>query len=174
MNIKYALMIIDAQMNMFDEEMSVFQAEKIIKTMQKLVKKARLNNLLIIWVRNDGGKGEPDESGTYGWKINPILGYNIADIVIDKQNPSAFKNTDLKIILEHNKISHLVIAGMQTEMCINSTVKHAVELGYKVILVEDGHSTFDSKEMKASDVIAKYNKKLSHISKIQKAENIQF
>lgn len=174
MNFNYALVIIDAQMNMFSENMSIFRAKKIIETIKNLVHKARINNILIIWVRNNGDKGEPDETGTEGWKINPILGYSIVDIVIDKQNPSAFRNTDLKMILERNNISNLVIAGMQTEICINATAKHAIDLGYNVILVEDGHSTFDSKEMSASEVIIKYNTELSNILKIQKAKNIQF
>lgn len=63
---------------------------------------------------------------------------------------------------------------MQTEICINSTARQAVELGFKVIIVEDGHSTFDSKEMRAIDVIEKYNKELNDVARIEKAENILF
>lgn len=63
---------------------------------------------------------------------------------------------------------------MQTEICINSTARQAVELGFKVIIVEDGHSTIDSKEMRAIDVIEKYNKELNDVARIEKAEYILF
>jgi len=76
--------------------------------------------------------------------------------------------------LEQKEITDLVIAGIQTEIYINSTARQAVELGFKVIIVEDGHSTFDSKEMRAIDVIEKYNKELNDIARIEKAENILF
>jgi len=174
MNLNRALLIVDAQINMFNEDISVYQANQLIKTLQKLVKQARLRGVPVIWVRNNGGKGDPDEPGTHGWEINPILEPNKAEIVIDKHKPSAFKGTNLMLELEQKEITHLVIAGMQTEICINSTARQAVELGFKVIIVEDGHSTFDSKEMRAIDVIEKYNKELNDVARIEKAENILF
>jgi len=135
----------------------------LIKILQKVIKQARLKDVLVIWIRNDRGMGDPDEPGTYCWEINPKLEPNKADIVIDKHKPSAFKGIDLKLELEQKRITKLVIVGMQTEICINSTARKAVELGFKVNLVEDGHSTFDSKKMRAPDVIEKFNKELSDI-----------
>jgi nicotinamidase-related amidase len=78
------------------------------------------------------------------------------------------------LILKQNKISHLIIAGIQTEICINSTTRNAIELGFNVTLIKNGHSTFDSEEMKAPEIIEKYNKELNDIAKIEKAEKIRF
>jgi nicotinamidase-related amidase len=174
MNENQALLIIDAQINMFSEEISVYQANQLIKTLKQLVKKARLKGVAVIWVRNNGEKGDPDEPGTRGWKIHPLLKPKKGELVIDKHEPSAFKDTNLLTILEQKKVNNLIIAGMQTEICINSTTRNAVELGFNVILIKDGHSTFDSKEMKAQEIIEKYNKELNDIAKIEKAENIKF
>ncbi|MFX0106055.1 MAG: cysteine hydrolase family protein [Candidatus Hodarchaeota archaeon] len=169
-----ALLIIDAQINMFNENFYVYQANQLIKRLQHLVKQARLKSVPVIWVRNNGGKGEPDEPGTLGWKIHPSLRPKKGELVVDKYEPSAFKDTNLLFILKQNRIIDLVIAGMQTEICIDSTVRQAVEFGFNVIIVEDGHSTFDSKEMKAIEIIEKYNKELNDIAKIEKAGNIIF
>jgi nicotinamidase-related amidase len=174
MNLKYALLIIDAQVNMFYEANPIHQAELLFKTLQELIRKARLKNVPVFWIRNNGEIGEPDEPGTQGWEINPKLKPDKEDKIIDKHKISAFEGTDLKLELDQKMITHLVIIGMQTEFCINSTARHAVELGFEVILVEDGHSTYDSKEMKASEIIKKYNEDLNNILKIEKAENILF
>ena len=173
MDLKYALLIIDAQVNMF-EGASLYQSEHIIKVIKSLIKKARSLNVPVIWIRNNGDLGEPDEHGTNGWEINPILEPKKGDIVIDKHNPDSFKDTDLKSILNRKNITDLIIAGMQTEICISSTVKRAVELGYNVTVVEDGHSTFDSDDVKASHIIEEKNKELGAISKILKEKFIAF
>jgi nicotinamidase-related amidase len=174
MNNNQALLVIDAQINMFNEDFSVYQANQLTKRLQHLVKQARLKGVPVIWIRNNGGKGDPDEPGTYGWKIHPSLRPNRDEVVIDKYEPSAFKDTILLSILKQNRITDLIIAGMQTEICINSTVRQAVEFGFNVIVVEDGHSTFDSEEMKAIEIIEKFNKDFENIAKINKAGNIIF
>ena len=174
MNENQALLVIDAQIDMFSEDFSVYHAKQLIKILQQLVKKARLNGVPVIWVRNNGEKGDPDEPGTPGWKIHPSLKPKESEIIIDKHKSSAFKDTNLLLILKQMKISRLIIAGMQTEFCINSTVRNAIELGFNVTLIKNGHSTFDSEEMKASEIIEKYNEELNDIVKIEKAENINF
>ena len=174
MNENQALLVIDAQIDMFSEDFSVYHAKQLIKILQQLVKKARLNGVPVIWVRNNGEKGDPDEPGTPGWKIHPSLNPKKNEIIIDKHKSSAFKDTNLLLILKQMKISRLIIAGMQTEFCINSTVRNAIELGFNVTLIKNGHSTFDSEEMKASEIIEMYNEELNDIVKIEKAENINF
>lgn len=168
------LLIIDAQINMFNEDFSIYQANQIIKRLQYLVKQARSNNVPVIWVRNNGGKGDPDEPGTQGWKIHPLLKPMKGEVVVDKYEPSAFKDTNLLLILKQNKITDLVIAGMQTEICINSTVRQALEFGFNVIIVEDGHSTFDSEELKAVEIIEKFNNEFKEIAKIEKTGDSLF
>lgn len=169
-----ALLIIDAQINMFNEDFSIYQANQIIKRLQYLIKQARSNSVPVIWVRNNGGKGDPDEPGTHGWKIHPLLKPKKGEVVVDKYEPSAFKDTNLLLILKQNKITNLVIAGMQTEICINSTVRQALEFGFNMIIVEDGHSTFDSEELKAVEIIEKYNNEFKEIAKIEKTGDSLF
>jgi len=174
MNPSEALLIVDAQVNMFDEEFSIYKADSMIKVLSSLIEKARAKAVPVIYLRNNGGEGEPDEMGTPGWEIHLAIMPAAEEIVIDKQGPDAFENTKLKGHLEELGIKQLVIAGMQTEMCVEATTRRAVELGFDVNLVEDGHSTFDFDDIKAVDEIARVNNELSEIARVVNAEIIAF
>ena len=61
-----ALLIIDAQVNMFAEGSSVFEGEKLLCTLSRLAAQARAAHLPIIYVQNNGGGADPDLPGTPG------------------------------------------------------------------------------------------------------------
>ena len=58
---------------------------------------------------------------------------------------------EIVLYAEQHGIDHLVVTGMQSEYCVDSAIRGAYERGYKVTLVSDAHSTFDSKAAKATD-----------------------
>jgi nicotinamidase-related amidase len=169
-----ALLIIDAQVNMFAEGGSVFEGEKLLHTLSHLLTRARTAHLTIVFVQNNGGEGAPDMPGTPGWQIHPAVTPVKGDIVIQKHTPDSFHETNLQSELEARHILKLVIAGMQTEMCIDATCRRAHELGYDVTLVKDAHSTFDDGGLTASQIIAQYNDALRTVVKVEEAGNITF
>ncbi|WP_257616446.1 isochorismatase family protein [Streptococcus parauberis] len=77
--------------------------------------------------------------------------------IIDKTFNSAFKKTDLKEYIDNQAIIQLVIVGMQTEYCIDATVKSAFDLDIPVILPIGLTSTFDNLLMSAQTLIAHYS-----------------
>lgn len=174
MESRQALLIVDAQVNMFDEEFPIFESNRIINVLSNLIAKAHTKAVPVIYVRNNGDEGEPDEPGTPGWEIHPAITPQADDVVIDKQGPDAFDKTDLALILEKQNIGNLIIAGMQTEMCIASSARRAVELGYDVILVENGHSTFNFEDLNAAKEIRRVNREMSAIAKVESADSITF
>ncbi len=92
-----------------------------------------------------------------------------------KHHPDAFQDTDLHQILTSKGVTNLVITGIQTEYCIDTTCRRAYSLGYDVILVEDGHSTWDSDALEAPQIIAHHNNVLgSWFVELQKAAEIVF
>jgi len=95
-------------------------------------------------------------------------------IVVDKSGPDAFEGTNLAQELQARNIGRLVIAGVQTELCVNTTCRRAVQLGYEVILVQDGHTTFDWDEISAADTIRKHNEELSAMVDVQPAAQVSF
>lgn len=174
MSNRTAFLVVDTQLNMFSEEMTVFQGERILETIAALLARARTQGATVIYLRNDGGPGEPDERGTHGWEIHQSIAPLTSEVVVDKTSPDGFESTILKEELEKRGIKKLVIAGMQTELCVFVTSKRAAQLGYELVVVEDGHTTFDCEEMTASEAIDKYNNELGAVAIVMKAADIEF
>ena len=57
--------------------------------------------------------------------------------VIDKPGKGAFWATDLHAILQHRGIKHLIVTGVTTEVCVNTTVREANDRGYDCLVPED-------------------------------------
>ena len=96
--------------------------------------------------------------GSGDWEFHPDLLTNKADIVIPKTHGNAFHETNLKEKLESHGIRNLVITGLVTNGCVRATSIAGHELGYRVILVEDGHSSYIKG---AAKLIRDWNHKLS-------------
>lgn len=167
-----ALLIIDAQVNMFSEGGSVFEGKKLLDTISRLIARARAAHLPIVYVQNNGGEGDPDMPGTLGWQIHPALAPEQGDIVIQKHTPDSFHETNLQSELEARQIRRLIVVGMQTEMCIDANCRRAHELGYDVTLVKDAHSTFDGAGLTASQIIAQHNDALRAVVKVQDSSHV--
>lgn len=73
-----------------------------------------------------------------------------------KHDNSAFRRTGVAQRLQDLRINTLIITGMQTEFCIDSTVKAAYELGYQVIIPEYGTTPLDTPCLKAEQIYAHY------------------
>jgi nicotinamidase-related amidase len=57
--------------------------------------------------------------------------------VIDKPGKGAFYATDLHAILQHRGVKQLVVTGVTTEVCVNTTVREANDRGYECLVLED-------------------------------------
>lgn len=155
---KKALLIIDVQNAMIAVESPVYKASEKIKSIQSIIHKARAKNIPIIYVQHNE-HGSEFENGTDTWQIFAGIKPQVNDTVIQKTESDSFYETPLKDVLEHNQIDQLVIVGMQTEYCVNATSTRAVELGFDVTLIKDAHSTWNSDEQSAIEIINMHNNK---------------
>lgn len=71
-------------------------------------------------------------------ELRPLPG----ELVIDKNSSSPFNSTGIDQILRNMEITTLVVAGMATDMCVETTSRDAADRGYNVIVVEDAVATF--------------------------------
>ena len=79
--------------------------------------------------------------GTRGVEIHPCVSPREGETLIQKNFPNSFRNTPLLQHLRDNKITRLVVAGMMTQMCIDSTVRAAADLGFECLLAHDACAT---------------------------------
>jgi nicotinamidase-related amidase len=79
--------------------------------------------------------------GTRGAEIHNLVAPQGNETVLDKNFPNSFRNTELKAILEKKGIKNLVVAGMMTHMCVDASVRHAADLGYRITLLGDACAT---------------------------------
>lgn len=128
-----ALLVIDMQLGNFQYPDPVYDREKLLSKVQCLIGKTRDEGVPIFYVQNKGSEGDPDEIGTPGWEIHPTIVPKEGDVVIEKETPDAFHKTTLHQKLKSKGIEKLVIAGLQTEYCIDTTCRRAYSLGYDVV-----------------------------------------
>jgi nicotinamidase-related amidase len=75
--------------------------------------------------------------GEYGHDIIDELAPVDGEIVIDKPGKGAFYATELGTILEESGITHLIVTGVTTEVCVHTTVREANDRGYDALVLSD-------------------------------------
>ena len=94
--------------------------------------------------RRQGAKeAQHSVGGTWGVQIHSELDLQPSDYVIDKTRPSAFYNTNIEGILRGRHIETVVVCGVTTEICVESTVRDAFFRDYWVVVVKDAVAALD-------------------------------
>jgi len=170
-NMNEALIIIDVQEGFFtDPNYPIYNENKLINNINSLIDYFRNMNRPIIFVRHID---EDLVKGTKLWEVYSKVHSNPDDIYIDKTTPDSFFKTDLLNILKANNIDSIIVVGLQTEYCIDTTCKSAFGKNIPTILVSDGDSTYDNSLMKADKIIEYHNKKIGRLfAKLKTTEEI--
>jgi nicotinamidase-related amidase len=170
-----ALVIIDMQQGMFTDVVAPHRGEEVLQRCADLLDRARSAGVPVFHVQHDGSAGDPLQKGTPGFPHHPAVAPRADEPVIVKKNISAFHGTDFDQQLKKKGIDRLVIAGMQTDFCIDSACRVAKGLGYEVVLADDAHTTFDNKVLPAERIVAHHNATLDGaFVELAKSADIQF
>lgn len=152
---KMVLLVVDVQNAIVMEH--PHEEKQVLSNIEVLIAQARKYQIEVIYVRHDDGVGTEFEVGSDSWQIHKAVTPQAGEKIIDKQFNSAFHKTDLQAYLTEKAVDTIMLVGMQTEYCIDATVRSAFDLNYKVLVPEQTNTSFDNPYMQAQQMIEYYN-----------------
>lgn len=149
------LLVIDMQKGLVDEDLYAF--DTFIDRTDRLVDTARKNSIEVIFVQHDAGLDSGMSIGDENFEIIDQIAPKEGEKVFIKTINSCFGNNEFKEYVENLDDKRLMIVGLQTNYCIDCTVKSAFERGFEVIIPEGTNSTFDNDYMTGETTVRYYN-----------------
>lgn len=159
---KTALLIIDMQ-NAFLKpgcKMALPAGRALIPKLKELIQACRNHEIPIIFakhvLREDGSDegigsefppGKICLTGTEDIEFYEEIRPRKSDIIVEKRRYSAFFSTDLDLVLRCKRVDTLIIGGVVTHMCCDTTARDARMRDYKVIFLSDGTATYSIPDM---------------------------
>lgn len=157
-----ALVLIDLQKGILAMPVAPYSGSEVYERSTQLAQRFRAAGGLVVWVRVSFGKNHTlapqqavDQPSNLaglpaGWDEFP-LPIEDADIVVTKRQWGAFHGTDLELQLRRRGIRGIVLAGISTNIGVESTARNAWELGFELVIAEDLCSS-NSAEMHAFSI----------------------
>lgn len=149
------LLLVDAQKEITNERLYKFR--EFVSTVKLLIKTARENGVEVIFVRHDDGVGTPMTKGLDGFELYEEFAPEGDEKTFDKRVNSPFRDTGLAEYLSSKNETEIIVAGLQTDYCIDAAVKCGFERGYKIIVPRYANTTFDNRYMTAEKSCEYYN-----------------
>lgn len=164
-----ALLNVDLQ-NVFVEGYPVSAPDglKVVERVNRLIATCRAREMMIVHTahvtRPDGSNvGVMGEiippvregmisSGSHAAALHPLLDVQPSDIRIDKPRFGAFHATDLELILRSHSIDTLIISGIATNVCAETTAREANARDFRVLFLSDGTATFDMNGVSSAEL----------------------
>jgi nicotinamidase-related amidase/uncharacterized protein YdhG (YjbR/CyaY superfamily) len=166
-----ALLVVDVQRGLFRRSAPIHEGERLLETITALTRRAHRAGAPVVYIQHAGKtmlvRGSED------WRLHPRLRPRKSDCIIPKSHVNAFEETVLTAELNSRQVGNVVVTGLVTHACVRATCIGAKTLGYRVILVRDGHSNYSAH---AAQVIQNWNEKLSAggTVELQSAADIEF
>ena len=149
------LLVVDMQKGIVDEEL--YDYENFMNRTVTLIDAARKNNVEVIFVQHDAGEDSGLSVGDEDFEIIDEIRPKEGEKVFIKKINSCFGNNDFREYMEKQEDKRLMIIGLQTNYCIDATVRSAFERGFEVIIPEGTNTTFDNDYMTGETTVRYYN-----------------
>ncbi len=158
-----ALLVIDVQQGLCEGEYAAWQSAAVIARINEVADKARAAGALVVFIQHESTSGYL-EHGSHEWQLADGLHAASTDVRVRKTTPDSFHRTELGDILGRHAVADLVICGMHTEFCVDTTTRRALALGYPVVLVADAHTSAGNAHLSPAQVIQHHNDTLTNIT----------
>jgi nicotinamidase-related amidase len=153
-----ALVVIDMQAALVA---AVWRGDELAERLGRLIVQARGRGIPVVYLQQDGSPNSSFEPGAPGWEIDARVRPGTDDILIRKTATDGFFRTALEHELRDRGVDTLVVTGVASDFCVDSTVRSALSLGFDVQLVADGHSTAERPGLAPDAIIAHHNSVLA-------------
>jgi len=166
-----ALIVIDVQRELVGEH--PYQATQLLERILALQTACRAKGIPVMFVQHTEDEG-PLVHGEPTWHIESEIAPLPAEWVFEKHERSAFYQTGLDARLKALGAKKLLLCGMQTEYCVDSTTKAGFELGYSITIPQGCTTTYDNAILKASDIILFYERYIwnGHLATVEPLEQV--
>ena len=141
-----ALVLIDIQNDYFPGgKWTLSGIESAADNAAKVLAAARAAGDLVVHVRHEFASPDPPffAPGSDGAEIHPKVRVADGEPVVLKHHVNAFRETDLKAVLDRHGVEEVVICGAMSHMCVDAGARAASDLGYRCIVVHDACATRD-------------------------------
>lgn len=149
------LLIVDTQKMLVNEKLYNFI--QFVKNVKALIQAARENNIEVIYIRHDDGKDSELTKGRDGYEIYEEFKPLDTERIFDKNVNSPFKESGLTEYLRSKGENIIIIAGLQTDYCIDAAVKCGFEHGFDIIVPAFANTTVDNEFMSGEEAYRYYN-----------------
>ena len=149
------LLVIDMQKGIVDA--TLYAYDTFLDRTVRLIDTARRSHTEVVFVQHDAGPDSGLSPGDLAFEIIDQARPEPGEKVFVKTINSCFGNKAFKEYMEQQEDKRLMIVGLQTNYCIDATVKSAFERGFEVIIPEGTNSTFDNNYMTGETTVRYYN-----------------
>lgn len=151
-----ALVLIDLQHGILGMPVQPHSADAIVKASVRMAEAFRERHAKVVYVRVDlnnmlpliADRSHRDSSAApfpaIASELVPAAGFQQSDLLITKSHWSAFGQTELEDTLKKIGVTTIVLGGLATNLGVESTARHAVAVGFQVVIAEDACTALES------------------------------
>lgn len=137
------LLLIDCQREYIDGQLPLLGVNDALREIGTLTERFRDAGSSIVHVLHRGGQGGLFDRDAQGGQVAPEATPTVGEAIIDKTMPNAFADTKLEETLKGIGRKNLIVAGFMTHMCVSSTVRAGLDLGYACTVIGNATATRD-------------------------------
>lgn len=156
-----ALLIIDVQQGLCEGPGAAWDTPGLIARINALADAARAAGAPVVWIQHEALNEL--QHGSAAWQLAAGLAPQADDVYVRKTTPDSFNRTDLEALLRARGVDTLIVCGMHTEFCVDTTCRRALALGWPVRLASDGHTSAGNAVLTPQQVIGHHNATLTNI-----------